>query len=105
MKEIDLIKSENLLVHLPLEIEDMICSYLKEHPLKIALRKELNEVLKPYNKDGLKKFNEMLFLGNYKFWLLEMKRVEHCDNCGYYKFSFMKNYGKSTTCEKCGFYF
>jgi len=41
-KVIKYIKSKNLLNHLPLEIEDIICDFLKDHPLK----KEYDEVLK-----------------------------------------------------------
>jgi hypothetical protein len=41
-KVINLIKSENLLYHLPLEIEDIICDFLKEHPADF--KKELKEM-------------------------------------------------------------
>ena len=35
-KVINLIKSENLLNHLPLEIEDIICDYLKPNEFKVG---------------------------------------------------------------------
>jgi hypothetical protein len=35
-KVINLIKSENLLNHLPLEIEDIICDYLKPNKFKVG---------------------------------------------------------------------
>jgi hypothetical protein len=104
-KEINLIKSENLLNHLPLELEDMICEFLKEHPLKIELRKELNKVLEPYHMDEpwKKKWEEHNFYSNYKNCVRIMKRIKKCGACGKYKFSYMKNYDKNQRlCEKCG---
>ena len=106
-QEINLIKNENLLKHIPLELEDMICEFLKEHPLKIELRKELNKVLEPYNMDDpwKKHWDETNFYWNYRIWKKTMKRIKHCGGCGKYKFSWMKNYDKNQrVCENCGYY-
>jgi len=46
-KVINYIKNENLLNCLPLEIEDIICDFLKEHPAEF--KKELKDVLIPWH--------------------------------------------------------
>lgn len=106
-KEIKLIKSENLLNNLPLELEDMVCEFLKEHPLKIKLRKELNKVLDPYNTDDpwKKDWDKNSFYWNYKNWVRIMKRIKKCGGCGHYQFSWMKNYNEEERICQCGYYY
>lgn len=103
VSEIELIKNENLLNYLPLELEDMICEFLKEHPLKKALRKELKEVLKPYNTDDVwkKYWDKERFYWNYRTCVRMMKRIKYDAGCGKHKFIWMKNYNKR--CE-CGYF-
>jgi hypothetical protein len=116
-KVINLIKSENLLNHLPLEIEDIICDYLKEHPAEF--KKELKQMLEPFNFDESwkkDKWNKIRVYNDYKQKIKDcIRTIKHCKDHQFYfiknktnrewvekyEFIFMKFYDKNKTYCKC----